>query len=358
MNFENKIYKEDIEENVFNEKINWKLLKNKNIFVTGATGLLGSLLVNTIIYANYEYNLNCKVIALVRNLNKAKKMFEKQLIFNKGQLEFIEGNIVDEIIYNGNIDYIIHAASQTSSKFFIQNSLETIDINLRGTRNVLELAKKKNISKFIFFSTMEVYGHPSTDEKITEEHGIDLSTINTRNCYPISKIMCENLCTCYANKYNFIISIIRLTQTFGSGVRYEDERVFAEFARCVIETRDIILHTKGDTKRSYLYVSDAISAVLQILLKNSENNIYNLANEDTYCSILEMANLVSKNNQNIRVKCIVEENLNKFGYAPTLHMNLDTEKIKKLGWKAKKDLEEMYIRMIEFMKDEQEGAKK
>ncbi len=352
MDKKDEIYMEDIMSNVNSDNINWKKMKDKTIFITGGTGLIGSLVINTILYASKEYGLNTRVIALVRNEEKANKLFEKKFRENL-ELKFIVGDVCDKITgIQENIDYIIHAASQTSSKAFIETPLDIINISLQGTKNTLELAREKQVKNYIFLSTMEVYGRPSTDEKIDEKHGNNLLTTEPRNCYPISKMMCENLCTCYSKQYGFNTNILRLTQTFGSGVNYNDGRVFAEFARCAIENKDIILHTKGDTKRSYLYVSDAVNAILLTMLSESTNEIYNVANEDSYCSILEMANLVAKKNKNIEVKCIIDENIEKYGYAPTLCMNLDTSKLKSLGWKPKIGIDEMYDRLINYMKDE------
>ena len=348
----NKIYLEDIEKNVYDSNIKWEKLKNKVLFITGGTGLIGSLIINTILYANKIKGLNCKIIALVRDKEKSSRIFENLLSQNLG-LKLIYGDVCNKIeIPKENIDYIIHAASQTSSKLFVNNPIETINVALKGTQNMLELAKTKNVENFIYLSTMEVYGRPKTDEKINEMHGTDLLTNEVRNCYPISKIMCENLCTCYSKQFNFNTNILRLTQTFGAGVNYSDGRVFAEFARCVIENKNIVLHTKGDTKRSYLYTSDAVNAILLIMLSGTNNEIYNVANDKTYCSILDMANLVSKKNKDIKVECIVDEDIEKFGYAPTLCMNLDTTKIKNIGWEAKIGLEEMYDRLIKFLCDE------
>ena len=110
------------------------------------------------------------------------------------------------------------------------------------------------------------------------------------------------------------------------------------------------MHTKGDTKRSYLYTSDAVNAILLVMLKGKENEIYNVANEKTYCSILEMAELVAEKNDKINVKCIIDEDIEKFGYAPTLCMNLSTEKIEKLGWEAQKNLSDMYDKLIGYLK--------
>lgn len=352
MKKENSVYLEDMKQNVYASNIDWKKLQNQTIFITGGTGLIGSLLINTILYANKMFGLNCKIIALVRNQEKSNKLFEEQLRQDLG-LKLIFGDVREEIrSVPDNIDYIIHAASQTSSKAFIDTPVEIVDISLKGTQNTLDLAKEKKVKNYIYLSTMEVYGRPSTDEKIDEKHSNNLITTEPRNCYPISKIMCENLCTCYSKQYGFNTNILRLTQTFGTGVNYNDGRVFAEFARCAIENRDIILHTKGDTKRSYLYVSDAINAILLTMLSGKTNEIYNVANENSYCSILEMAKLVATKNKNIKVECIIEDNIEKYGYVPTLSMNLDTTKIKTLGWKPKVELDEMYDRLIKYMENQ------
>lgn len=341
---ENKIYFEDLKSIIDDKNIDWKLLSNKNIYITGATGLIGRNLVNAILYANMNLEINCTIYAHVRNIEKARMLFESQA---SDKLKFIVGDIQDEINCDEKIDYIIHAASQTASKKFIEDPVSTIDIAINGTRNVLNLAKKNNVDSFVYLSTMEVYGRPQTDEKIDEKHSTDLNTMDVRNCYPISKRMCENLCACY----NVNSKVIRLTQTFGPGVEYNDGRVFAEFARCAIENRDIVLHTTGETKRSYLYTADAIRAIFTILLKGKNNEIYNVANEETYCSILEMANLVKDKCTDGKINVNIEiEDINKFGYIPKLCMNLDTTKIQELGWKPKVNLENIYKKLISSLR--------
>ena len=162
--------------------------------------------------------------------------------------------------------------------------------------------------------------------------------------------MCENLCASYASEFGVPTKMIRLTQTFGTGVSYNDGRVFAEFARCVIEKRDIILKTKGETKRSYLYTADAVTAILSVLLHGEKGVAYNAANEETYCSIYEMACMAAKLcDVPLQVVIAESDNVRALGYAPTLHMNLSTEKLAQLGWKPRYDLSQMYLRMIRTM---------
>lgn len=323
-------------------------MKNKTILVTGATGLIGSEIISILVAANQKYRLHMRIIALVRNIEKAHKVFGECVI---EQIELWKCDISNLKTENKGIHYIIHGANQTSSKAFVEQPVDTVMTGIKGTYNILELARMNPIESFVFLSTMEIYGCPQTDEKIYENHASNLDTMQHRSCYPESKRMCENLCVDYLAQYQIPAKVVRLTQTFGEGVRYDDKRVFAEFARCVIEDRDIVLNTTGETKRNYLYVKDAVSAIFIVLLKGESGKAYNAANEATYCSIYEMANLVAKECSLSKINVIVKEqvDITKLGYAPTLKMNLSTNELQSLGWKAKIGLVEAYNRMINYM---------
>lgn len=324
---------------------------NSKILVTGATGLVGSAIVKKLLEQG-----NNKVVALVRNSEKAEKIFAD---YETDNLEIMISDICDLKPETVGVDYIIHAASQTSSKAFVNQPVETINTAIKGTTAILEFARVNPVKSFVYLSSMEVYGLPVTDEKVYEDHSTNLDTMAVRSCYPESKRMCENICVSYFSEYDVPVKIVRLTQTFGPGVAYNDGRVFAEFARCAIEGRDIVLKTKGETKRNYLYLEDAVDAILAVLLKGENGNAYNAANEGTYCSIYEMAKLVAEKCSNKKISVIIEENedIAKLGYAPTLKMNLSTEKLKRLGWKAKVGLSDMFEIMIQDMRINCNGSK-
>lgn len=317
-------------------------LKNSTILVTGATGLIGKALIATI----HKLEPSCHIIALVHSLEKAKLYFKQE-----DWLSIIEADVNNPFSVDNNVDYIIHGASVTSSKKFVEEPVTTILTSINGTRNLLELAREKNVKSFVYLSTMEIYGAPETDEKILETSVCNIDSMQKRSSYPESKRLCETLCTAYYTQFDVPAKVVRLTQTIGPGIEYNDGRVFAEFARCAIEKKDIILHTKGLTKRMYISTDDAAYAILDVLLKGENGLAYNAANEETYCTVFEMAQLVAEKicNNNISVK-IVEEDTEKFGYAPVLKMNLDTKRLKTLGWQAKDSLEEMYVKLIESMK--------
>lgn len=240
---ENRIYKEDLDYVCSCNFINWGKLKNKTILITGATGLIGSTIINSLLYYSYKNDFPLKVLGLVRDIDKSQKMFENQL--NQcDNLSFISGDVCNCLDIPENVDYIIHTACPTRSKFFVENPVETIETIVNGTNNILKLAKEKQISGFVYLSSMEVYGTPETDEKISELHSTNLDVMSVRTSYPEAKRMAECLCASYSSQYRLPIKVIRLTQTFGPGVTYNDTRVFAEFARCAIEKKILFLKQK------------------------------------------------------------------------------------------------------------------
>lgn len=346
---QNKIFCEDMEYIANVSFIPWDKVEGKTILITGGTGLIGSTVISSLIYANEKRNLNLRIIALVRNEEKAKKMFSEQLKFSN-TLQFVVGTVEQLPSIEEDIDYIIHGASPTASDFFVEYPIETIMINVKGTENLLRLAKEKKVDSFLYLSSMEVYGAPSTDQIINESQGTTLDTMSVRSCYPEAKRLCENLCASYSSEYHVPTNVIRLAQTFGPGVVKNDKRVFAEFARCAIQHKDIVLQTPGESKRCYLYTADAATAILAVLLSDALGEAYNAANSSTYCSIAEMAQMVVKYlaHNNINIKFNIN-NENKKKFPPSHHLNLSTEKITMLGWKPSRGLREMYARMIEGM---------
>ncbi len=309
--------------------IPWDQLKGSTIYITGATGLIGKTLVKSLLYANAQRHLNLHMILLVRDYVGAMGAFQD--IDDKNSLSFIVGNVEDLHEIPGSVDYIIHCASQTASKEFVNHAVETIHTTVYGTDNTLTLARNKNVKSLVFLSSMEVYGYPSKGHRVAENEIGQFTPYNIRNSYSISKVMGEMLCISYWKEYGVPAKIIRLTQTIGNEVKQEDQRFPAYLERCVLKKENIILKTKGETERSYLLVQDAVTAILTVLLKGRNGSIYNAADEDTYCSISEMAEKIAKEN-GINVIYDINDNPNDT-YLDTLYMNLDTSALRSLGWK-------------------------
>lgn len=342
---DNKIFCEDMEYINVSDFIPWKKLKNKTVLVTGGTGLIGSTLISALLFANDRRALNLHIIAIVRNTTNAAKQFAKQMAVSTA-LTLIEGSVENLPEMNAQIDYIIHGACPTSSSFFINNPVEIIQTSVIGTMGLLELARKQKSEGFLYLSSMEAYGEVHTEELLKEDMLGYVNPLITRSCYPESKRMCEAICNAYAAEYAVPATGIRLAQTFGPGVAYNDTRVFAMMARCAMNKEDILLQTKGTSRHSYLYTAQAVTAILTVLLKGKAGMVYNAANPDTYCSIYEMGEMVAKElgNGEIAVKIAADGDVSKYP-APSF-LNLDVTAIRELGWEPSGGLKRMYERMI------------
>ena len=349
---EQPIFREDMEYISSVDFIPWEKLRNKTILVTGATGLIGFNLVSALAYVALYKNIPLHILALVRDKKKSTERF-CELLKEKAPLSFIIGDLEHIPSIKVPVDYIIHGGSPTASRYFSEHPVETIRCNLTGTIYLLELAQEKKTQGFVYLSSMEVYGSLHRQEKVDEAHEAFIDTMSVRNSYPEAKRMAEALCAGYAEEYGVPAKSIRLTQTFGVGIRPNENRVFAQFARSALCGKDIILLTEGRTSYSYLYTADAVTAILTVLLNGNYGEAYNAANEASYCSIREMAELVAEMGSmrrpgrgaiNVRVEMAEEA---KKLYPAERYMDLDTRKIKKLGWHAKYTLEEMFSRMME-----------
>lgn len=328
-----------------------QLPAGSTVLVTGATGLIGSLAVRALACHSELSGKKLTVLALVRSAAKAEAVFGP--LISDGFVRLCLGDVTQPISIDGPIDYIIHGASATSSRYFVDKPVETIDTALTGTRNILDLAARKQVKKMVYLSSLEVYGTPHPgQEYMTEQDFGHIDPMQVRSSYSEGKRMAECLCAAYAKEYGVPVTVARLSQTFGAGVSYDDGRVFAEFARCAIEGRDIVLHTQGNTVRSYCYTGDAVEAIVCLLLQGQPGEAYNVTNMDTVISIRDMAQLVCglAPEKEIRVIIDIPEDIAAFGYNPEMVIRLDSHKLQALGWQPKTDLAEMYTRLTASMK--------
>lgn len=343
---ENPIFREDMEYIAGVDFVPWEKLRGKTLFITGATGLIGFNLIAALVYTSMKRNLSLKILALIRDEAKARERFA-EILAEGAPLQFLVGDLEHIPVVKENVDYIIHGGSPTASRYFAEHPVETIQMNLAGAVALLEMARKKQVESFLFLSSMEVYGSLHREEKVDEGHESFVNTMNPRSSYPEAKRMIEGMCASYVAQYRVPAKVIRLTQTFGAGVRNEDNRVYAQFIRSGMACDNIVLLTRGGTRHSYWYTADAVTAIITVLLKGVNGEAYNAANEETYCSIREMADIVA---EMCGVKVTVKESAESSKLYPAeLFMNLSVTKLMDLHWQAKVSLREMFSRMKETM---------
>lgn len=321
-------------------------LDGKTIFVTGATGLIGSALTRSLLSFNGRHGTDIRTIALVRDIEKASAV-----LGTDRSLEFIEGTIENLPEIKMHVDYIVHGASSTSSRDFIEKPVDVLNNGLKGSLNVFELGRRKGVKKCIYLSSSEVYGR-NTSFKVTEKDVGVIDWTSVRSSYIEVKRTSETLALSYFSQYRTPMIIARLTLTFGACFRESDNRVYAQFIRAVKSGRDIVLKTKGETVRNYCYITDAVSGLLTLLHRGTAGEIYNVANEETTCSIKEMAELAIRlGDGRSRLVFDVHENPTELGYYPTVKIKLVSEKLRALGWRPRVGLEQAFLRMMDKQKD-------
>ena len=326
----------DIQEIIRNREL-FDALNSSTVFVTGATGLIGSMLVRTILAANEQYDLCIKVIGQIRNHEKAKAIY---------------GDRYDSVSFVADphikCDHIVHTVSPTTSKFFIDHPVETIKASVGSAMEILEVARENGAS-MVFLSSMEQYGVPYVPgQRMTEEKTGEINHLSTRSSYSESKRLCECLCACYASEYNVNVMIARLAQTFGAGAPLTDNRMPMQFARAAANGSDIVLHTDGKSMSNSVYLTDAITGILTILEKGEPGQAYNVCNDQETRSVREIAELVCHEVAGDKIKVRIEKKEN-MGYAPDIAMYMDSGKLRKLGWNADVGLTEAYRRLVSYL---------
>lgn len=343
---DNPIFQEDLETILKDESVPWKQLRNKTVFITGATGLIGYTLTCALLQYNLSRSGNILVVALTRDRKKAEEKFSDWFPDAGKWLYFLEGSVENLPEIPGTVDYIVHCACPTGSSYFLEHPVETIEAIYEGTKKTLELAREKHALGMVFLSSMEVYGEIKIRDKLREDDLGYIDILSPRSSYPEGKRLAENLCCAFAKEYGVPVTITRLAQTFGPGVDWNDGRVFAYMARCALNGQDICLNTDGSKENMYLYTMDAVSAMILLLVKGERGEAYNAANKTSYCSVRDMARLVAESLG--RDEISVELNVGQAKsqqYRPAGYLRLDTSKLEQLGWRPTISLENMYIRM-------------
>jgi len=318
--------------------------RGSKIMITGATGLIGSSIIHCINELNNRYEANIQMIALVRNVEKAKSIFNNEKIIVKSY--DLEKPINLDDVY---VDYIFHCACPTSSKFYIENPVELIKTSVQGSISILDYALKHSIKGMVYLSSCEVYGSVGNDDvEFDEDYSGYVNPIDVRSGYPQSKRLVETLCHSYYKEYKVPVIIARLTQTFGAGVSIEDNRVFAQFSKSAVKNEDIIMHTLGNSAKPYCYTTDVVNALFYLLIKGTFGEAYNVANSSSYITIKKLAELIAKRYSTIsQVKVHELENM---GYAPVTKLRMSTKKLTDLGWQPYYSLENMFDNLVEYYK--------
>lgn len=330
--YKNKEFFADIDE-LTSRDIPFEKLNNKTVMITGANGMLAYCFTLALMHLNIEKGYNIKVVALVRNVQKAKKKFEGFL--SDGRFVLLGQDICTPIDYYGDVNYIFHAAGNASPYFIKNDPVGIIAANTQGTVNVLEFARNKSIENIVFASTREVYGKVDGVEFISEDDMGVFDPLDARSCYPESKRMAETIFRSYNIQYGVPFTVTRIAHSYGPGMIIgNDGRVMADFISDTVAGRNIILKSDGLAERAFCYVTDAVAGIFLVMLKGEIGEAYNIANETEPMAIRNVAIMLSELFPEKGIN-VAYKHTDDSSYCKYARVGLSTAKIEALGWQPK-----------------------
>ncbi|MQA42314.1 NAD-dependent epimerase/dehydratase family protein [Rugamonas sp. FT29W] len=326
--------------------IDWSRLAGQTVCITGASGFLPSYMVETMLYLNETRQLGIRVLAMVRN----RAGFERRYAHHAGRADLvcIEQDISKPFTLDERPDYIIHAASQASPKYYATDPVGTLSANTLGTAALLELARASGSKGFLYFSSSEVYGAASKVPTAEQDYGI-VDPTSVRACYAESKRMGENMCVSWSHQYGMPVKIVRPFHTYGPRMLLDDGRVYADFVACILRNEPIALKSDGLATRSFCYSADAVAGFWKVLLDGAAGQAYNIGNPDGEISMRALGQLLvgMYPEKGLSVSYVERPQGDNYLASAVQRGAPDIAKANALGWRPATSLADGFRRTIE-----------
>lgn len=307
-----------------------RVLQGKSFLITGASGLIGTVMVDALMLLSEQKKYEITVYAVGRNEAKMRERFTRYI--ERENFHIILHDVNQPFLEINRVDYLIHAASNTHPVAYSTDPVGTITTNVIGTNHLLKYAVEHQVERVVFLSSVEIYGEATEgmDEFYEGDCGyIDCNTV--RAGYPESKRVGESLCQAYLEKYGLDVVIPRLCRVYGPTMREEDSKALAQFIHKVVAGENIVLKSDGTQYYSYIHVMDAVTAIFVVLLKGDKGRAYNVASEKSNITLRELAEKLAKS-ANVSVQMEIPDAIESKGYSKATRAILNNEKLKKLGW--------------------------
>mgnify|MGYP001025821061 FL=1 len=345
MYFHHQLYREDIAY-LTQLPIDWTRVDGKTFFITGASGLIGTVLVDTLMERNRRENACIKIYAVGRSLERAQERFGAYM--HRPEFEFIQADINLGIDLQERADYVLHCASNTHPRAYAEDPIGTILTNVLGTRYVLQYAAENHCERVLFLSSVEIYGENFGEAPFREEDCgfIDCNTL--RAGYPEGKRVGEALCQAYRVQYGVDVVIPRICRVYGPTMLSSDSKALAQFLRNAVKREDIVLKSEGMQYFSYCYAVDAAAALLYLLLYGENGEAYNVADEGSNIRLRDLAQMLAEL-AGTRVIFALPDAVEQAGFSKAATAVLHAEKLKRLHWQSRYPLSEGLRRTIDIL---------
>lgn len=338
MDKQNSFYKEDISRILSLQGI--ESLKGKTFLITGATGMVGMHLIDALMALG-----DVRVYALGRSKERASARLGEY--YGSPLFTFVEQDVCDGLP-DAKVDYVIPLASNTHPLAYSQYPVETMLINIKGAEHALNLAVRYD-AMVLYPSTVEVYGNAIGEDVFTEDYTGKLNLATSRACYTESKRSAEALCQSYIAERGARVKIVRLSRLFGPTMLMSDSKASSQFIKKAVAGEDIVLKSEGNQYFSYTYVTDAVIAMLHVLLHGENGVAYNISNEQCDVRLKEFASLCTNFNGKDVVFDLPSETERK-GFSIAAKAILDNTLLKSIGWQPVYSMEEALHRTISILR--------
>lgn len=332
MLLDNEEYLRQIRRMLDISNVPWDDLDGKSVLVTGAAGMLGSAAIDVLVYCNEYTSMKINIYALGRTGCKIEERYG--VVSKKDYFHVIEADIVHPLVFDCQIDYIIHAASNANPYMYANYPVDTLLSNVSGTNHLLEYARKHHTKRTLYVSSGEMYGQPDDTlvQGFYENYCGYVDYSDSRSCYPAGKRAAENLCQCYISQYGVEAVIVRPCHCYGPTQTSSDTRALSQFVRKVLDGEDIVLKSDGSLERTHCYVLDAVQAMYLVLLTAPNGEAYNIADNRSDASIRQIAELISEA-RGRQVRFELPDRIEKKGFSRVSRAVLDGDKLLGIGWK-------------------------
>ena len=329
--YDSKLYTQDVAETAKAAQT----LAGTTVLVTGAGGLIGSFLTDTLLFAG------ARVIALGRSAKRLKARFG-----DRENLTLVEADVSLPLSLELPADYVVHAASNAYPAAFKSDPVGTVTANVIGTKNLLDYAKSVSARRFLFVSTGEVYGQ-GDGRDFTEDYSGYVDPTDPRSCYPASKRAAETLCVSFTAQFGLDTVIARPCHVYGPSATSRDNRASTQFLSLAAKGEPVVLHSAGAQLRSYMYVADCVGAIITVLLSGECGRAYNIANENARATVAEFANLAANA---AGVPCVfdIPEGSVQTGITRGV---LDNSRLRALGWSGRYTVPDGVSRTIGILRE-------
>lgn len=290
----NRVIREDVKKIAKEIKRQANEFSGKTILITGGSGFLGKYFLYTWWYLNtHALKKACRIISVDNYITGTKE--DGNFLQKDKNFVFKKHDVRTRFTYEGPVDYVIHAAGIASPIYYMKYPLETLEVATLGTRNMLELARTKNVKSFLFFSSSEVYGDPDPNFVPTPEtYPGNVSSIGPRSCYDESKRLGETMCLVYHQLFDVPVKIVRPFNVYGPGMRPDDYRVIPSYLTSALKNVPLPVHAGGNQTRTFCYITDAITAFFKVLLSKKNGEVYNVGNDTPEVNMMNLAKIVSE----------------------------------------------------------------